>query len=42
MDGCADGIRFDVSCGFDVAQLETLFPEEMSAYQRWKKVCTTK
>jgi hypothetical protein len=39
MDGCGDDIRFDVSCGFDLAQLETLFPEEMSAYQRWKKVC---
>jgi hypothetical protein len=39
MDGFADGIRFDVGCGFDVSQLETLFPEEMGAYQRWKKVC---
>ena len=39
MDGCADGIRYDVGCGFDVSQLETLFPEEMGAYQRWKKVC---
>ena len=29
---------FDVPCGFDVAQLEKLFPEEMGAYQRWKKV----
>jgi hypothetical protein len=42
MDGCGDEIRFDVSCGFDLAQLETLFPEEMSAYQRWKKVCIIK
>ena len=39
MDGFADEIRFDVGCGFDVSQLETLFPEEMGAYQRWKKVC---
>ena len=38
MDGFGDDLRFDVSCGFDVAQLETLFPEEMSAYQKWKKV----
>lgn len=38
MDGFADELRFDVSCGFDVPQLETLFPEEMGAYQRWKKV----
>lgn len=39
LDGNGDGIRYDVSCGFDVPQLETLFPEEMNAYQRWKKVC---
>ena len=28
----------DVPCGFDIKSLETLFPEEMNAYQRWKKV----
>ena len=39
MDGCNDGIRYDVPCGFDVRQLEILFPEEMGAYQRWQKVC---
>ena len=33
-----DRLIFDVPCGFDVAQLEKLFPEEMGAYQRWKKV----
>lgn len=38
MDGCADDLRFDVPCGFDIPQLETLFPEEMGAYERWKKV----
>lgn len=38
MDGFADELRFDVPCGFDVPQLETLFPEEMGAYQKWKKV----
>ena len=38
MDGSADMIRFDLHCGFAVAQLETLFPEEMGNYQRWKKV----
>lgn len=39
LDGYADSIRLDVPCGFDVPQLEVLFPEEMGAYQRWKKVC---
>ena len=39
MDGFGDNLRLDVPCGFDVSQLEMLFPEEMSAYQRWKKVC---
>jgi hypothetical protein len=40
MDGFGDELRFDVSCGFDILQLETLFPEEMCAYQKWKKVST--
>lgn len=39
MDGSSDLIRYDVPCGFEVSQLETLFPEEMGAYQRWQKVC---
>ena len=39
MDGFGDNLRKDLPCGFDVDQLETLFPEEMGAYQRWKKVC---
>lgn len=38
MDGHADALRYDVPCGFDVSQLDVLFPEEMGAYQRWKKV----
>lgn len=33
-----DPLRFDTPCGFNLEQLETLFPEEMSAYQRWKKM----
>ena len=28
----------NVPCGFDVRALEILFPEEMNAYRRWKKV----
>jgi hypothetical protein len=28
----------ELPCGFDVKSLEILFPEEMNAYQRWKKV----
>jgi len=39
MDGFSDNLRHDLQCGFDVPQLEMLFPEEMRAYQRWKKVC---
>ncbi|KAL7541750.1 hypothetical protein ACHAXR_011593 [Thalassiosira sp. AJA248-18] len=38
MDGFGDNLRQDVPCGFDVPQLEILFPEEMGAYQRWKKM----
>ncbi|KAL9188405.1 hypothetical protein ACHAXT_006783 [Thalassiosira profunda] len=38
MDGNSDNLRFDVPCGFDVSQLDVLFPEEMGAYQRWKKM----
>lgn len=33
-----DRLKFNLPCGFDTAQLEQLFPEEMRAYQRWKKV----
>ena len=29
---------FGAKCGFDVAQLEILFPEEMNEYQKWAKV----
>lgn len=28
----------EIPCGFDTESLEILFPEEMNAYQRWKKV----
>lgn len=28
----------EIPCGFNVKSLEVLFPEEMHAYQRWKKV----
>ena len=38
MDGFADSLRSELPCGLDVPQLETLFPEEMGAYERWKKV----
>mmetsp|Transcript_14760 Transcript_14760/g.27939 ORF Transcript_14760/g.27939 Transcript_14760/m.27939 type:complete len:515 (-) Transcript_14760:147-1691(-) len=33
-----DRLKFNLPCGFDTAQLEQLFPEEMRAYQRWKKM----
>ena len=36
--GGIDPLRFDTPCGFGIEQLQTLFPEEMSAYQRWKKM----
>ena len=38
MEARGDLLRFDVSCGFDTTQFEVLFPEEMSAYQRWKNM----
>lgn len=38
MEARGDLLRFDVSCGFDTSQFEILFPEEMSAYQRWKNM----
>lgn len=28
----------EMSCGFDMKSLKVLFPEEMNAYHRWKKV----
>ena len=31
-------IGMESKCGFDDAQLEKLFPEEMHAYQRWRKM----
>mmetsp|Transcript_24055 Transcript_24055/g.43492 ORF Transcript_24055/g.43492 Transcript_24055/m.43492 type:complete len:466 (-) Transcript_24055:25-1422(-) len=31
-----DKLAYEPKCGFDVAQLEILFPEEMNAYKRWK------
>ena len=31
-------LAFELQCGFDETQLETLFPEEMQSYQRWRKV----
>lgn len=31
-------IGHDVECGFDESQLETLFPEELRSYKRWRKV----
>ena len=30
--------QVEPKCGFDVAQLEVLFPEEMNEYQKWSKV----
>jgi hypothetical protein len=33
-----DPLSFDLKSGFEVAQLETLFPEEMNAYRRWERV----
>lgn len=36
--GGIDQLRFDTPCGFNIDQLQKLFPEEMSAYQRWKKM----
>lgn len=33
-----DKITFEPKCGFDDTQLEKLFPEEMNAYWRWRKM----
>lgn len=33
-----DSMRHNAPCGFDLKSLEMLFPEEMGAYKRWKKV----
>jgi hypothetical protein len=30
-----DKLAYDPKCGFDVEQLRQLFPEEMTAYERW-------
>ena len=35
-----EALSRNLPCGFDVEQVEKLFPEEMKAYQRWKKVRT--
>jgi len=31
-------LAYELQCGFDETQLETLFPEEMQSYQRWRKM----
>jgi hypothetical protein len=36
--GGYDRLSYDPKCGFDVPELEVLFPEEMMAYQRWKRM----
>jgi hypothetical protein len=36
-----DSMKNNVPCGFDLRSLEMLFPEEMGAYKRWKKVSVT-
>lgn len=33
-----DSMKNNAPCGFDLRSLEMLFPEEMGAYKRWKKV----
>lgn len=33
-----DPLSYDSKVGFDVTQLDVLFPEEMNAYKRWEKV----
>lgn len=33
-----DRLCYDPKCGFDVEQLQDLFPEEMNAYNRWNEV----
>ena len=36
--GGLDPLRFDTPCGFGIEQLQILFPEEMTAYKRWKRM----
>eukprot|EP00581_Thalassiosira_minuscula_P012901 CAMPEP_0183719102 /NCGR_PEP_ID=MMETSP0737-20130205/12178_1 /TAXON_ID=385413 /ORGANISM="Thalassiosira miniscula, Strain CCMP1093" /LENGTH=580 /DNA_ID=CAMNT_0025948803 /DNA_START=27 /DNA_END=1769 /DNA_ORIENTATION=- len=38
MDASRGNLRYDVPCGFEVRQLETLFPEEIGPYKAWKKM----
>lgn len=33
-----DKLAYDPKCGFDVEQLRQLFPEEMTAYERWTEM----
>ena len=33
-----DPLSFESKVGFDVSQLDVLFPEEMNAYKKWEKV----
>jgi hypothetical protein len=33
-----DRLAFNTKCGFDVEQLQHLFPEEMTAYHRWNRM----
>jgi len=33
-----DPLSYDSKVGFDISQLDVLFPEEMNAYKRWEKV----
>ncbi|EEC48545.1 predicted protein [Phaeodactylum tricornutum CCAP 1055/1] len=33
-----DQLSYDPKCGFDIEELRLLFPEEMSAYQRWNNM----
>jgi hypothetical protein len=32
-----DRLAYDPKCGFDIEQLQELFPEEMNAYERWNE-----
>eukprot|EP00594_Rhizosolenia_setigera_P011483 CAMPEP_0178955632 /NCGR_PEP_ID=MMETSP0789-20121207/9722_1 /TAXON_ID=3005 /ORGANISM="Rhizosolenia setigera, Strain CCMP 1694" /LENGTH=975 /DNA_ID=CAMNT_0020637303 /DNA_START=74 /DNA_END=3001 /DNA_ORIENTATION=+ len=36
--GGYDPLSYDPKCGFEVAQLEVLFPEEMQEYKKWAKM----
>ena len=36
--GGYDRLSYDPKCGFDLSELEGLFPEEMRSYQRYKKM----